>query len=305
LAAALALARADWPVDDVGTAVADAEAALAAATDSTAPMYVVARVALGQALYLAGRPVEAEAILEAALRAPGTQQHPGMGRAPGLLALVSLALGKEERAADLARRAVQAVEESGQEMLSTRWYGYAALGQVLVREGRLEEARAVLARGVEPHLEWMEAWPLRYALALVALVTLDQRQGDLALARARLEAAKAAIHGCRDAGMLPALVVELERGLLRPATGTVGLQEQLSEGELRVLRLLGSELTQREIGHELYLSLNTVKSHARAIYGKLGVSSRPEAVVRARALGLIGAAAAARRSDRREPAPEW
>ena len=63
--------------------------------------------------------------------------------------------------------------------------------------------------------------------------------------------------------------------------------DELSEGEFRVLRLLASELTQREIGAELYLSLNTVKSHTRSIFRKLGASSREQAVARARELELI------------------
>jgi LuxR family maltose regulon positive regulatory protein len=79
----------------------------------------------------------------------------------------------------------------------------------------------------------------------------------------------------------------MERGLRRKAARSAELAEPLSEGELRVLRLLASDLTQREIGQELYLSVNTVKSHTRAIYGKLGAASRPEAVARARTLGLI------------------
>ena len=63
--------------------------------------------------------------------------------------------------------------------------------------------------------------------------------------------------------------------------------EELSEGELRVLRLLASDLTQREIGAELYLSLNMIKSHTRSIFRKLGASSREQAVARARELVLI------------------
>ena len=47
-----------------------------------------------------------------------------------------------------------------------------------------------------------------------------------------------------------------------------------------MLRLLRSGLTEREIGRELYLSFNTVHSHVKAVYRKLGVSSRAEAVAR-------------------------
>jgi LuxR family transcriptional regulator, maltose regulon positive regulatory protein len=66
------------------------------------------------------------------------------------------------------------------------------------------------------------------------------------------------------------------------------LHEDLSEGELRVLRYLPSHLSTPEIGAELYLSLNTVKTHMRHIYAKLGVHGRTEAVERARELGLLG-----------------
>ena len=52
------------------------------------------------------------------------------------------------------------------------------------------------------------------------------------------------------------------------------------------MRLLASELSQREIGSELYVSFNTVKAHTRSIFRKLGASNRAEAVARGRELGL-------------------
>lgn len=61
----------------------------------------------------------------------------------------------------------------------------------------------------------------------------------------------------------------------------------VSEAEMRVLRLLPTSLTLREIGERLFLSLNTVKTHTRSLHRKLGVSSRAEAVERARALGIL------------------
>jgi len=67
------------------------------------------------------------------------------------------------------------------------------------------------------------------------------------------------------------------------------LVEPLTERELDVLRLLAGELTNAEIGRRLFVSLPTVKSHTRTIYGKLGVHSRAEAVARARALGILPA----------------
>jgi LuxR family maltose regulon positive regulatory protein len=56
---------------------------------------------------------------------------------------------------------------------------------------------------------------------------------------------------------------------------------------LRVLRLLRGDLTQHEITRELYLSVNTVKSHTRTIFAKLEANSRPAALSRARALALL------------------
>ena len=61
----------------------------------------------------------------------------------------------------------------------------------------------------------------------------------------------------------------------------------LSSRELVVLRLLGGALTERDIARELYLSHNTIHSHTRSIYRKLGASSRSEALAHARELGLI------------------
>ncbi|MGH9258921.1 MAG: response regulator transcription factor, partial [Acidimicrobiales bacterium] len=70
-------------------------------------------------------------------------------------------------------------------------------------------------------------------------------------------------------------------------SGNVGLVETLSDRELSVLRYLPSRLSNREIGAELFVSLNTVKSHLKTIYRKLDVERRDEAVRRARQLGLI------------------
>jgi LuxR family maltose regulon positive regulatory protein len=72
----------------------------------------------------------------------------------------------------------------------------------------------------------------------------------------------------------------------RRDTPQAGLVEPLSERELTVLRYLASRLTSTEIARELYLSVNTVRSHVKAIYRKLGVGSRAEAVERGRAIGL-------------------
>ena len=66
-----------------------------------------------------------------------------------------------------------------------------------------------------------------------------------------------------------------------------GLVEPLSERELEVLSLIAEGLTNQEIANRLYLSLFTVKVHARNIYSKLGVKNRTQAVATAKALGIL------------------
>ena len=63
--------------------------------------------------------------------------------------------------------------------------------------------------------------------------------------------------------------------------------EPLTDSETRVLRYLATHLSAREIGVELRVSANTVKTHVRHLYQKLGAHSRREAVHRARAAGLL------------------
>jgi LuxR family maltose regulon positive regulatory protein len=72
-----------------------------------------------------------------------------------------------------------------------------------------------------------------------------------------------------------------------PPDAAAGLLEPLSEREIEVLRLIADGLTNQEVANRLYLSLHTVKAHARNIYAKLGVGSRTQAVARARALGIL------------------
>jgi LuxR family maltose regulon positive regulatory protein len=70
--------------------------------------------------------------------------------------------------------------------------------------------------------------------------------------------------------------------LIRPS-----LYEPLSQREREVLGLLVTSLSSTEIAEHLYISVNTVRSHIRSIYGKLDVHSRFEAVARAQELQLL------------------
>ena len=86
----------------------------------------------------------------------------------------------------------------------------------------------------------------------------------------------------------PALVrlEELPKLQLGPSNSVLLPAAPLTEREVNVLHLLGGTLSLREIGQELFVSANTVKTHTQAIYRKLGVSSRTEAVAQGRELGI-------------------
>jgi LuxR family maltose regulon positive regulatory protein len=85
------------------------------------------------------------------------------------------------------------------------------------------------------------------------------------------------------AGRAPAAPPGSQAGWARGRT----LDEQPTDSEIRVLRYLPTHLTAHEIANELFLSVNTVSTHMRHLYAKLGVHSRREAVDRARAMGLL------------------
>jgi LuxR family maltose regulon positive regulatory protein len=93
-------------------------------------------------------------------------------------------------------------------------------------------------------------------------------------------------HGTAHAGLIADIRNALAGG--EPAAQpSRHLLEPLSHAEARVLRYLPTKLSAPEIADELYLSVNTVKTHMRHLYDKLGVHRRHEAVEQARALGLL------------------
>jgi len=83
-------------------------------------------------------------------------------------------------------------------------------------------------------------------------------------------------------------VAESEQTASSPMRGSKSeLVEPLSERELEVLQLIAEGLTNQEVATRLYLSLHTVKVHARNIFTKLAVKNRAQAVARGRALGIL------------------
>ena len=90
-----------------------------------------------------------------------------------------------------------------------------------------------------------------------------------------------------SAARLAAAEERIGRGAARAVRRGGALIEELTDLELCLLRALPGPLSQREMGAELYLSLNTVKGYTKNLYRKLGAASRAEAVQRGRELGLI------------------
>jgi LuxR family maltose regulon positive regulatory protein len=95
---------------------------------------------------------------------------------------------------------------------------------------------------------------------------------------------RAAIAHDRAARQATVLLAAAERAA--PAAPSQGLVDELSPRELEVLRLLRTDLSGPEIAARLVVSLNTVRTHTKAIFTKLGVNSRRAAVSRADHLGL-------------------
>jgi LuxR family transcriptional regulator, maltose regulon positive regulatory protein len=87
-------------------------------------------------------------------------------------------------------------------------------------------------------------------------------------------------------GSLRRQAEELRAQLGAMRNGAIGASS-LTAAEVRLLRLLGTHYSFREMGGQLSLSQHTVKSQAMSIYRKFGVSSRSEAIQHARDLGLL------------------
>ena len=193
-------------------------------------------------------------------------------------------LGRLDEQTMLAEDASTLAREHGVEEVAGA--AHVALGVAYMSHDKLREAVPFLERGVA--VLRASAQPLELCNALVWQATALRASGDRAGAAAVLAEARAVVDACVDPGFLGERVTALEhanpeRTGDRPRVADAAL----SERELAVLRLLRSQLSERDIGRELHLSHNTVHSHPRSIYRKLGVTSRAEAVQRAHALHLV------------------
>jgi LuxR family maltose regulon positive regulatory protein len=117
-----------------------------------------------------------------------------------------------------------------------------------------------------------------------------ERLGDHETAAASRSEVSALLRGCADADIAQRVLPTAQHRksvAVGSRTDRDPVAEELTAKELEVLRLLATRLSRREIGQRLYVSLNTVKTHQRALYRKLGVECRAAAVARGRELGLL------------------
>jgi LuxR family maltose regulon positive regulatory protein len=229
---------------------------------------------------------EAEALLRGYLEGtPPGEQDVRRVFAMALLAAVHAGRGELDAAERLASESLATSEARGLGEHPPTELAFVADGIVALArsdseraEARLEHAAMLARRGGDR---------VEIAHALLWLGRARARSGDGTGAADALEAARGLLGGAR----VPALVTVA--ALLRDEIGAQPAAEAgedgdaLSAAELRVLELLPSDLTYREIAAELYLSLNTVRTHGQRIRRKLGASTRDEAVSAARRLQLI------------------
>jgi LuxR family maltose regulon positive regulatory protein len=247
-----------------------------------------ALAAHARALYFAGDLDESSAAAARALEHPDIgHRAPSLAHARATLALVAVERGRLAAARSHAEQAKGAVGGIG---TSRSWLGgnaSAALGAVLAAEGNLVQAEHELV--VAERSFGDEVATLHWAWLLVLLARVRVRRGRLDDAEATLRVARESLGELADGGIVPPLADEVERELEAARSRAEGgeVLDPLTEAELTVLRLLATELTTREIGERLFLSANTIRSHRRLLYHKLGVHSRTDAVARATALGLL------------------
>jgi LuxR family maltose regulon positive regulatory protein len=272
---------------DINGTIAAARRAITTEPEAALP----AQLMLGGALWWAQQLSEAKTLLETATRAAEAAGLSGPAIFMlGVRGAIELELEDSGQAEALARQALELTRRANLEEHPFAATAHIVGGKARGRRGELSEATAQIERGIEL-AERVNAWHVQ-TYGVLALAEIRHSAHEPAAARRLLARAHAIVGALRDADeAASARIAQSERTLrLRPArepdAGGAPYWE-LSERELAVLRLLASKLSQREIAAELYVSFNTVKTHTRAIFRKLGVSSRVEAVARARELGLV------------------
>ena len=202
------------------------------------------------------------------------------------LAIVALELGDVAGAATHASSARRIVEEGKLQGYPTSELTYAVGARVALVQGDPVRARACAeeAASIDPGLSY--AMPVFALQADLLLARCAMGLGDAAWAEGFLTHADDVIAHRPDLGTLVSEVAAARDELDVLRTSATGAPT-LTPAEARLLPLLTTHLSFREIGAELFVSPHTVKTQAISIYRKLGVSSRAEAVSVAREIGLL------------------
>ncbi len=279
--ASLTMLRACFPWGDIGAQLENGRRA-AELEGSGSPWRPLACWAVGVGLYFRGEPDEADRwFAESAALAPASAQWLAGEASLAYRSWIAGERGqlKEQRA--LAETAAEFVREHSTEKL----IGAAplALGVSLAARGRPEEALPLTDRGVA--LSRTFGQPIQLANALLSHAPVLRALGEHQRAADAIAEARSILGSCPDPGILAGRLAALDQPpqIRRARSG----DQELTQRELRVLRLLHGNLPERDIGRELYVAHNTVHSHVRSIYRKLGVSSRADALERGRDLGLL------------------
>jgi len=246
----------------------------------------IAYCVYGASLYYSGCTHDAEAAFRAAAALAEKVGHLLAHRyALGYLAMISAHQGHLVDAEDLIRRTTgstrgMADEEHFVDMM-------ASLVTAIILDMRGDADAAAEAADMAVGFARRGAGILEVANALLIRAEILGRRGEHVKRRASRNEAAMLLRGCADGGIVAKSLSTARRPKvvdMGPCNATIA--EQLTAKEHEVLGLLATKLSRREIGQRLYVSLNTVKTHQRAVYRKLGVESRSAAVTRARELGL-------------------
>lgn len=283
-----ALMQASFGFGGIGAMRAAGERAVALETDPGSPWYAVAHSAFGLALYFSGEFDLATDHLRRAqmgtapVAMAGLQSHP-------VMAWLAIEAGMIVQAGEHAQEALDLVNDPSQGLGTAppSSVAYIASGAVHAARGRLQQARDDLEHALGIRRRWpgLGPWPTVDVLLRLASVLADM--GDKAAAAELLGEARQLISSLPDGADAQFLRLERLEKQVAARSRNVTLAEPLTERELDVLRLLRGTLSLRGIAHELYVFQNTVKTHTQAIYRKLGVSGRQDAVAKAHEFGII------------------
>jgi LuxR family maltose regulon positive regulatory protein len=266
---------------------AGARRAVELETDTHSPYYALATLTLGHATYVSGDLDKAASLLS---KAAYNEAAPTVIRILSLatLSLVEGERGRRRQGGELARAAMQIVDEKKLWTMPQSSMAFSALGQALADEGDLEAARETLEEGLVLRRRSPEQGPWGVMHHLLVSARVAAASGRLTDAQEYVDALREHISQFAD-GMTAPMMARLEavQGEIRARAAQTELGEPLTARELDVLRLLQGSLSLNDIARELYLSANTVKTHTNAVYRKLGAHSRGEAVRLARDRKLI------------------